>query len=89
MIIVTEEINSGTSGARSPGSGRGSLGTPEVAAAAVEGAVTATIVAEVMQTSEEQEPNVELAMDSNGDGDGSESLLSQSPGKYEWKFVKR
>lgn len=80
MIIVTEEINNGTSGARSPGSGGPGGTSPPVAA--MEVAVTATIVAtEAVRTTEEQDLSIEhVAMDSNGDGDGSESLLSQSPG---------
>lgn len=77
MIIVTEEINNGTSGARSPSLG-GSGGTS--VGASVAAAASATV--EARRTSEDA-LTVEFSIgssSSNGDDDGSESLSSESPG---------
>lgn len=76
MIIVTEEINSGTSGARNPslgGTGGTSVGASVVA--------TASSAVEARRTSED-DLTVEFSIgsSSNGDEDGSESLSSESPG---------
>lgn len=83
MIIVTEEINSGTSGARNPSLG-GSGGT---SAGASVGAAVAAAAAEVSATAgarraSEEEHAVEFSIgsSSNEDEDSSESFLSESPG---------
>lgn len=77
MIIVTEEINSGTSGARNPslgGSGGPSAGGSEEATVAA---------AAVTRGTSEEDLTVEFSIgsnSSNGDDDDSEGLRLESPG---------